>query len=59
MATTEPCDDQPPPPGVGRVKAVDGASIGGNIDTTAAVSAAGAIPGEEDLQIATFVKTAA
>ncbi|RZT87282.1 putative membrane protein YadS [Pseudonocardia sediminis] len=36
---------------------VAGAWIGGNIDTTAAVSAAGAIVGEEALQIATIVKT--
>jgi uncharacterized integral membrane protein (TIGR00698 family) len=36
---------------------VGGAWIGGNIDTTAAVSAAGAIVGEEALQIATIVKT--
>lgn len=35
---------------------VAGAWIGGNIDTTAAVSAAGAIAGEEALQIATIVK---
>ena len=57
--TTEPRDDQPAPPGVGQGHGVDGASIGGNIDTTVAVSAAGAIVGEEDLQIATIVKTAA
>ena len=37
--------------------AVGGAWVGGNIDTTAAVSAAGAIVGEEALQIATIVKT--
>ncbi len=37
--------------------AVAGAWIGGNIDTTAAVSASGAIVGEEALQIATIVKT--
>jgi uncharacterized integral membrane protein (TIGR00698 family) len=37
--------------------AVAGAWIGGNIDTTAAVAAAGAIAGEEALQIATIVKT--
>ena len=37
--------------------AVAGAWIGGNIDTTAAVTAAGAIAGEEPLQIATIVKT--
>ena len=36
---------------------VAGAWIGGNIDTTAAVSAAGAIVGEEALQTATIVKT--
>jgi uncharacterized integral membrane protein (TIGR00698 family) len=36
---------------------VAGAWIGGNIDTTAAVSAAGALVGEEALQIATIVKT--
>ena len=34
-----------------------GAWIGGNIDTTAAVAAAGAIAGEDALQIATIVKT--
>ncbi|MCV7287885.1 putative sulfate exporter family transporter [Mycolicibacterium wolinskyi] len=37
--------------------AVAGAWIGGNIDTTAAVAAAGALAGEEALQIATIVKT--
>ncbi|MGE2733373.1 YeiH family protein [Mycolicibacterium vaccae] len=37
--------------------AVAGAWIGGNIDTTAAVAASGAIAGEEALQIATIVKT--
>ncbi|MGV0810986.1 putative sulfate exporter family transporter [Mycolicibacterium boenickei] len=37
--------------------AVAGAWIGGNIDTTAAVAAAGTIAGEEALQIATIVKT--
>jgi uncharacterized membrane protein YadS len=37
--------------------AVAGAWIGGNIDTTAAVAAAGAIAGENALQIATIVKT--
>ncbi len=37
--------------------AVSGAWIGGNIDTTAAVAAAGAIAGEDALQIATIVKT--
>ena len=36
---------------------VTGAWIGGNIDTTAAVTAAGALAGEEALQIATIVKT--
>jgi len=36
---------------------VSGAWIGGNIDTTAAVAAAGALAGEEALQIATIVKT--
>jgi uncharacterized membrane protein YadS len=38
--------------------AVAGAWIGGNIDTTAAVAASGAIVGEESLQIATIVKSA-
>ncbi|MEQ3554735.1 putative sulfate exporter family transporter [Pseudonocardia nematodicida] len=42
---------------MGLSPAVAGAWIGGNIDTTAAVSAAGAIVGEEALQIATIVKT--
>lgn len=37
--------------------AVAGAWIGGNIDTTAAVAAAGALAGEQSLQIATIVKT--
>lgn len=37
--------------------AVAGAWIGGNIDTTAAVAAAGAIAGEDALAIATIVKT--
>ncbi|MGK8556979.1 YeiH family protein [Nocardia gipuzkoensis] len=37
--------------------AVAGAWIGGNIDTTAAVAASGAIAGEKALQIATVVKT--
>ncbi|WP_280496863.1 YeiH family protein [Nocardia farcinica] len=37
--------------------AVAGAWIGGNIDTTAAVAASGAIAGEGTLQIATIVKT--
>ncbi|MDG4797466.1 putative sulfate exporter family transporter [Micromonospora sp. WMMD1082] len=40
----------------GLEQAVAGAWIGGNIDTTAAVSAAGALAGEEALQIATIVK---
>ncbi|MBB5956888.1 putative integral membrane protein (TIGR00698 family) [Saccharothrix tamanrassetensis] len=35
---------------------VTGAWIGGNIDTTAAVTAAGTLAGEESLQIATIVK---
>jgi uncharacterized membrane protein YadS len=39
-------------------QAVAGAWIGGNIDTTAAVAAAGAIVGEEALQIAAIVKAA-
>jgi len=43
--------------GLGLDQPVAGAWIGGNIDTTAAVSAAGAIAGEEALQIATIVKT--
>ena len=37
--------------------AVAGAWIGGNIDTTVAVAASGAIAGENALQIATIVKT--
>jgi uncharacterized integral membrane protein (TIGR00698 family) len=37
--------------------AVAGAWIGGDIDTTAAVAAAGALAGEDALQIATIVKT--
>lgn len=41
---------------LGLSDAVAGAWIGGNIDTTAAVTAAGAIVGEEALQIATIVK---
>ena len=41
---------------LGLSPAVAGAWIGGNIDTTAAVSAAGAIAGEGALQIATIVK---
>ncbi|GAA3093390.1 hypothetical protein GCM10010464_66250 [Pseudonocardia yunnanensis] len=59
MGRTEPRDDQSRPPGVRRGQAVGAASIDGNIDTRAAVSAAGAIVGEEDLLIATIVKTAA
>ncbi|MEV0683023.1 putative sulfate exporter family transporter [Nocardia sp. NPDC050378] len=42
---------------LGLSDAVAGAWIGGNIDTTAAVAAAGALAGEESLQIATIVKT--
>ena len=42
---------------LGLDQAVAGARVGGNIDTTAAVSAAGAIVGEQALQIATIVKT--
>jgi uncharacterized integral membrane protein (TIGR00698 family) len=42
---------------LGLGQAVGGAWVGGNIDTTAAVTAAGAIVGEEALQIATIVKT--
>lgn len=42
---------------LGLSPAVAGAWIGGNIDTTAAVAAAGAIVGEEALQIAAIVKT--
>ncbi len=42
---------------LGLDQAVAGAWVGGNIDTTAAVSAAGAIVGEQALQIATIVKT--
>lgn len=41
---------------MGLSPAVTGAWIGGNIDTTAAVTAAGAVAGEEPLQIATVVK---
>ncbi len=41
---------------LGLSDAVKGAWIGGNIDTTAAVSAAGAVAGEETLQIASIVK---
>lgn len=43
---------------LGLTSAVAGAWIGGNIDTTAAVAAAGAIVGEEALQIAAIVKAA-
>jgi uncharacterized membrane protein YadS len=42
---------------LGLDQAVGGAWVGGNIDTTAAVTAAGAIVGEQALQIATIVKT--
>lgn len=42
---------------LGLSPAVAGAWIGGNIDTTAAVAAAGALAGEDALQIATIVKT--
>jgi uncharacterized integral membrane protein (TIGR00698 family) len=42
---------------LGLTPAVAGAWIGGNIDTTAAVAAAGALAGEDALQIATIVKT--
>ncbi|UAK30465.1 YeiH family protein [Nocardia asteroides] len=42
---------------LGLSDAVAGAWIGGNIDTTAAVAASGAIAGEKALQIATIVKT--
>ncbi len=41
---------------LGLAPAVTGAWIGGNIDTTAAVTAAGAMAGEDVLQIATIVK---
>ncbi|MFK3979588.1 YeiH family protein [Micromonospora sp. NPDC050397] len=41
---------------LGLSDAVAGAWIGGNIDTTAAVTAAGALAGEEALQIASIVK---
>jgi uncharacterized membrane protein YadS len=58
VGTTEPRDDQPPP-GLGQGQADGETWIDGNIDTTAAVRAAAAIVGEEDLQIATIVKTAA
>jgi uncharacterized membrane protein YadS len=42
---------------LGLSDAVAGAWIGGNIDTTAAVAASGAIAGEQALQIAAIVKT--
>jgi uncharacterized integral membrane protein (TIGR00698 family) len=42
---------------LGLSQAVAGAWIGGNIDTTAAVAAAGSIVGDEALKIATIVKT--
>jgi uncharacterized membrane protein YadS len=42
---------------LGLQDAVAGAWIGGNIDTTAAVAAAGAIVGEDALQIAAIVKS--
>jgi uncharacterized membrane protein YadS len=41
---------------IGLTPAVTGAWLGGNIDTTAAVAAAGAIAGDEALKIATVVK---
>lgn len=41
---------------LGLSPAVTGAWLGGNIDTTAAVTAAGSIAGEEPLQIASVVK---
>ncbi|HHW83180.1 MAG TPA: putative sulfate exporter family transporter [Actinomycetales bacterium] len=41
---------------LGLSPAETGAWIGGNIDTTAAVTAAGAVAGEQPLQIATIVK---
>lgn len=41
---------------MGLPDAVTGAWIGGNIDTTAAVTAAGAVAGEQPLQIASIVK---
>jgi uncharacterized integral membrane protein (TIGR00698 family) len=43
--------------GLGLEQAVAGAWIGGNIDTTAAVTAAGTIAGEEALQLAAIVKS--
>ena len=42
---------------LGLSQSVAGAWIGGNIDTTAAVAAAGSIVGDDALQIATIVKT--
>ncbi|MEV6276902.1 putative sulfate exporter family transporter [Nocardia sp. NPDC051832] len=42
---------------LGLSDAVAGAWIGGNIDTTAAVAASGALAGEDALKIATIVKT--
>ena len=42
---------------LGLSDAVAGAWIGGNIDTTAAIAASGAIAGESALQIVTIVKT--
>ncbi|NUR51690.1 MAG: putative sulfate exporter family transporter [Hamadaea sp.] len=42
---------------LGLSDAVAGAWIGGNIDTTAAVTAAGALAGDDALKIATIVKT--
>ncbi len=42
---------------LGLSQAVAGAWIGGNIDTTAAVAAAGSIVGDDALKIATIVKT--
>ncbi|HLU54372.1 MAG TPA: putative sulfate exporter family transporter [Pseudonocardia sp.] len=43
--------------GLGLEQAVAGAWIGGNIDTTAAVTAAGAIAGEQALQLAAIIKS--
>ncbi|RZS39330.1 putative membrane protein YadS [Herbihabitans rhizosphaerae] len=43
--------------GLGLEPAVAGAWMGGNIDTTAAVTAAGALAGEDALRIAAIVKT--
>ncbi|OLR89972.1 YeiH family protein [Actinokineospora bangkokensis] len=42
---------------LGLSPAVTGAWIGGNIDTTAAVTAAGSLAGEESLQLAAIVKS--